>query len=98
MRSQCMTLRSLRNYFDFDLHTLETAFDVTGADLLTDYQSTDGSSKVFNQRIRNRICELSVHLDEAETVEAFKDAVTKFYQDFGVGKLGLHKAFRIEHA
>ncbi len=87
-----------KELFDFDLHTLETAFDVTGADLLTDYQSTDGSSKVFNQRIRNRICELSVHLDEAETVEAFKDAVTKFYQDFGVGKLGLHKAFRIEHA
>ncbi|MBO5373309.1 MAG: ATP-binding protein [Lachnospiraceae bacterium] len=83
--------------FDFDLHLFEEAFDVTGADILTAYTSMDGSSKVFNQRIRDRICELSIHLDEAADVEAFKAAVTKFYQDFGVGKLGLHKAFRVEH-
>lgn len=86
-----------KDLFDFDLHRLEAAFDVAGADVIEHYQSMDGSSKVFNQRIRDRICELSVHLDEAESVEDFKGAVTKFYQDFGVGKLGLHKAFRIEH-
>ena len=27
----------------------------------------------------------------------FKEIVTGFYKEFGVGKLGLHKAFRIEH-
>ncbi len=86
-----------KELFDFDLHKLEEAFGVTGVDILTAYVSMDGSSKVFNQRIRDRICQLSVHLDEASDVEAFKAAVTKFYQDFGVGKLGLHKAFRIEH-
>ena len=26
-----------------------------------------------------------------------KQKVTQFYKEFGVGKLGLHKAFRIEH-
>ena len=29
--------------------------------------------------------------------EEFKQCLTRFYQEFGVGKLGLHKAFRVEH-
>ena len=29
--------------------------------------------------------------------EEFKQAVTVFYGEFGVGKLGLHKAFRVRH-
>lgn len=87
-----------KELFDFDLHYLEEAFGVTGVDVIKNYQSTEGSGKVFNQRIRNRICELGVQLDKAADVKSFKRAVTKFYQDFGVGKLGLHKAFRIEHS
>ena len=27
----------------------------------------------------------------------FKEKLTQFYKEFGVGKLGLHKAFRVEH-
>ena len=34
---------------------------------------------------------------KAETAEEFKAVITQFYKEFGVGKLGLHKAFRIEH-
>ena len=34
---------------------------------------------------------------QSMTGSGFKDAVTAFYKDFGVGKLGLHKAFRIQH-
>ena len=30
-------------------------------------------------------------------MEDFKQKMTQFYKEFGVGKLGLHKAFRIEH-
>ncbi len=32
-----------------------------------------------------------------QTPEQMKDAVTEFYKEYGVGKFGLHKAFRIEH-
>ena len=61
------------------------------------YHRVEGSSKVFNARIRDRICELSIRLEQAQTAEGFKEAVTEFYGDFGVGKLGLHKAFRVRH-
>ena len=62
-----------------------------------DYESMDKGSKVFNKRIRDRICELGVTLGRTRTTEQFKDVVTLFYKEFGVGKLGLHKAFRIEN-
>ena len=52
---------------------------------------------MFNQRIRDRICDLSKALAETETAVEFKDIMTQFYKEFGVGKLGLHKAFRIAH-
>ena len=56
-----------------------------------------GGGKVFNRRIRDRICDLSKSLGQAEDVDDFKQKITQFYKEFGVGKLGLHKAFRVEH-
>ena len=40
---------------------------------------------------------MSKTLAEASTVEEFMADMVQFYKDFGVGKLGLNKAFRIEH-
>ena len=65
--------------------------------MLHDYVGTSGHGSVFNQRIRDRICDLSKALAETETAVEFKDIMTQFYKEFGVGKLGLHKAFRIAH-
>ncbi len=64
------------------------------ADIL-DYRGTDTGGKLFNRRIRDRIRALCSHLEEAADAEAFAGAVTAFYREFGVGKLGLHKAFRV---
>ena len=52
---------------------------------------------MFNKRIRDRICTLSDRLSESVSTEEFMDDMVQFYKDFGVGKLGLHKAFRLEH-
>lgn len=87
----------LREYFDFDLRQLGTYFDVDCMEAVIDYKGTVGSGAVFNRRIRDRIRELCSHLEHAENVEEFGSAVTDFYREFGVGKLGLHKAFRVAH-
>ena len=52
---------------------------------------------MFNKRIRDRICELSIGLSDAGDTEEFRKILTQFYKEFGVGKFGLHKAFRVEH-
>ena len=64
--------------------------------LITDYQNINEGSKVFNKRIRDRICTLAQKLAKAESTEEFMDDMVQFYKEFGVGKLGLHKAFRID--
>ena len=87
----------IKSLFDFDFGKLASYFEMDCIDAITDYQSMTGSGKIFNKRIKERINELKLKLEASSNVSEFKDAVTAFYKDFGVGKLGLHKAFRIEH-
>ena len=87
----------IKSLFDFDFGKLASYFKMDCMDAITDYQSMTGSGKIFNKRIKERINELKLKLEASTDVSGFKDAVTAFYKDFGVGKLGLHKAFRIQH-
>ncbi len=89
--------RILMEYFNFDLTLLGNCFDVDCMQSILNYRGTPCAGREFNRRIRDRIKELALHLKEAKSVEAFGYAVTEFYREFGVGRLGLHKAFRVEH-
>lgn len=86
-----------KELYDFDLAVFDSAFGTDCADFLCNYVNTGCNSKVYNQRICDRICDMSKTLAEASTVEEFMADMVQFYKDFGVGKLGLNKAFRIEH-
>ena len=86
-----------KQLYDFDLEVLDSVFSTGCAALLCHYKNIDGNSKMFNKRIRDRICTLSDRLSESVSTEEFMDDMVQFYKDFGVGKLGLHKAFRLEH-
>lgn len=86
-----------KELYDFDLGTLDEIFGTTCCRLLSNYENTDESSKMFNTRIRDRISNMSRRLAEARNTEEFMEDMVQFYKDFGVGKLGLHKAFRIQH-
>ena len=86
-----------KELFDYDFSQMEEKMGTDCLSILKDYTGVSGHGKVFNQRIRDRICDLSKSLALSENVEEFQKTVTQFYKEFGVGKLGLHKAFRIEH-
>ena len=86
-----------KELFDFDFSNIVRDLDIDGFDLITDYESNDSESKVYNSRIRERICSLAVKFAKDHTPEEMKETLTDFYKDYGVGKFGLHKAFRVEH-
>ena len=86
-----------RELFTYNLGILEESLDVKFVSMIQDYECVKGHGKVYNKRIRDRICELSKHLAICTNTETFKKTVTQFYKEFGVGKFGLHKAFRVEH-
>ncbi len=86
-----------KELYDFDFTAFDEAFGGLWSSFLARYENINENSKLFNQRIRNRICDLSRKLGQAQTVEEFMEDMVEFYREFGVGKLGLHKAFRVGH-
>ncbi|MCI5878452.1 MAG: ATP-binding protein [Lachnospiraceae bacterium] len=86
-----------KGFFDFDLDILKEELELDDIAVLKNYVSTADNGKILNKRIRDRIVSLSRQLEQAEDVQQFLSYVAEFYKDFGVGTLGLHKAFRIEH-
>ena len=85
-----------RGLYAFDLREIEKKTGITAMRCLMDYRNIDRSSKTFNKRIRDRICSLTLLLEQSGDVDEFMEHMIDFYKDFGVGKLGLHKAFRVE--
>ena len=85
-----------KQLYDFDLKELEKLYPYVDSSLITNYQNINEGSKFFNKRIRDRICTLAEKLAKAESTKEFMDDMVQFYKEFGVGKLGLHKAFRID--
>ena len=85
-----------RELFDCDIARLDEYTE--GKPVWTElksYKAANGNSRIFNKRIRDRIVELAVSLEKAENEDAFQQMVTEFYREFGVGKFGLNKAFRV---
>lgn len=89
-------LRIFKKLFDEDLSVIDQAIGAEQFSLITKYTGTGENSKLFNKRIRDRIAHLSLELAATRTAEDFMAAVVQFYKDFGVGKFGLNKAFRIQ--
>ena len=86
-----------KEFFDYDFTKLTEALQVRDFSLITDYVSSDSESKVYNSRIRERICSLAQKFAKNHTPEEMKATLTEFYKDYGVGRFGLHKAFRVVH-
>jgi len=65
-------------------------------DIIKNYVCANENSHVFNVRIRDRIQKLGRELAKAADAGEYLEVVAGFYRECGVGKLGLHKAFRIQ--
>nr|WP_076777546.1 ATP-binding protein [Lachnoclostridium phocaeense] len=86
-----------KELFDYDFSAMEAGLGVDCVSMILDYTGSGTHGSVFNGRIRDRICALAKSLGQTKGAEEFKASVTQFYKEFGVGKLGLHKAFRVAH-
>ncbi|MGN1170047.1 MAG: ATP-binding protein [Lachnospiraceae bacterium] len=87
----------LKEFYDYDFTDMVETLKVRGFELILDYRCGSRGSKVYNTRIRDRICELASKFARDNTPSEMKDTMTAFYKEYGVGRFGLHKAFRVEH-
>ena len=84
----------IRRLFAVDIAEL----DSDGGSLwagLKNYEGPGTVTGILSSRIRERIETLAEELRDAADEEAFRRAVTRFYGEYGVGKFGLHRAFRV---
>lgn len=86
-----------KGFYDYDFASVAEKLGVEEYALIADYQVSSPESRVYNARICRRICELAERFCEDRSPAEMKDTLTGFYRDYGVGKFGLHKAFRIQH-
>lgn len=87
----------LKEFYDYDFTDMVERLQIRGFSLLQDYHIGTRRGKVYNSRIRDRICELAVNFAKTATPKEMKDTMTQFYKEYGVGRFGLHKAFRVVH-
>lgn len=89
-------IRIFKEFYDYDFEEMIKVLGVDSLSLIMDYEGCS-ESKVYNGRIRERICSLAVKFTKNHTPEEMKATLTEFYKEYGVGKFGLHKAFRVVH-
>lgn len=87
-------IRIFKEFYDYDFKDMIESLGVPEFEMLLSYE-TSQKSKVYNKRIRDRICHLAERFNSDKTPEEMKDTLTEFYKDYGVGRFGLHKAFRV---
>lgn len=97
-RAALHDLRIFKELYDFDLLKMAEALGADDFDIVLSYEAGERESHVYNTRICSRICALAQKLSGSRTAEEMKDTLTQFYGEYGVGKFGLHKAFRVAHA
>ena len=97
-RAALHDLRIFKELYDFDLLKMAEALGADDFDIVLSYEAGERESHVYNTRICSRICALAQKLSGSRTAEEMKDTRTQFYGEYGVGKFGLHKAFRVARA
>jgi len=82
--------------FDYDFESLEKELDINCFTVITNYKAIVKSGKSYNKNVSDKVKMLSHKINEAKDENEIFAIVTDFYKDYGVGKFGLNKAFRIK--
>ena len=84
-----------KSLMDYDITKIDKSLHTDAISMVIEYKNGGRTSKVFNKRIRDRICELTKELENSIELSDYYRHVTDFYESYGVGKFGLNKAFRL---
>ncbi len=81
--------------FDYDFGPLERELNINCFSIISDYKAIPKNSGRYHKNVSDKVRLLSSQISAAADEEEIFQIVTGFYRDYGVGKFGLNKAFRI---
>lgn len=85
-----------RALFHYDFSAIEADLDIDCFTTLCQYQAIDKHERRYNKSVSEQVRALRRRLAAAADEEAFFTLVTEHYRQYGVGLIGLNKAFRIQ--
>lgn len=88
-------LKIFQELFEYDMGIVDRELQVDVFSMIRNFKNGGRTSKVFNKRVRDRINELTTSLEQSKDITEYYQHITRFYKANGVGKFGLHKAFRV---
>lgn len=88
-------LEIFKQAYDVDWDDIERVLGVHFIRMIRSFKSPDNRGMIYSQSLRERIESLNGELASASDVQTMYAALTEFYKDYGVGKFGLHRAFKI---
>ena len=74
---------------------LENELGIDCFTVITNYNAVVKGEQIFNKSVSEKVQELSQAIEQSEDDTELYQIITGFYKTYGVGKLGLNKAFRI---
>lgn len=84
-----------KKFFGYDIKKIDDVLGIKVFELLDNLENEEDENKVYNRSIRDRIFELGNRLFEAKDETEYFQIVNEFYMKYGVGEIGLHKAFKV---
>ncbi len=86
-----------KELFDYDFGIVESKLGVPYFSTILNYKAVEKNGKRYNKSVSEKVRLLSSQIEAAKDENEMLTVVTDFYRDYGVGKFGLNKAFRIKH-
>ena len=80
---------------DYDFSRLESVLGIDCFSVIRNYEAVVKEERIFNKSVSDKVRELSRLMNGAVTADDLYEVVTDFYKRYGVGMIGLNKAFRI---
>ncbi|BAL84283.1 hypothetical protein SELR_25750 [Selenomonas ruminantium subsp. lactilytica TAM6421] len=84
-----------KQLWDYDFSPLEKALGLNCFRVISNYRAVAKPAQIYNKSVSEKVRELTSSIDGAKDASAMYKVVTDFYAKYGVGMLGLNKAFRV---
>ncbi len=88
-------LHIFHELFAYDFSPMENALGLQCFSVVANYRAVEKKEQIYNKSVSEKVQELSSAIALAKDADEMYRIVTEFYARYGVGMLGLNKAFRI---
>ncbi|MDY3013682.1 MAG: ATP-binding protein [Evtepia sp.] len=88
--------RVFQALFHYDFTAIEADLGIDCFTTLCHYKAIYKHERRYNKSVSEKVRDLSRRLAQAEDEETFFTLITEHYRQYGVGLIGLNKAFRIQ--